>query len=122
ADGGTRTASVTGGFVALVDALWAMKEKERLDCIPLLHGIAATSVGVVEGRVLVDLCADEDRAASVDMNVVMTHDGRFVELQGTAEGHPFDRAEHDEMLNLAQAGLRELKEAQARALGDRLVL
>ncbi|MHC4481245.1 MAG: ribonuclease PH [Planctomycetota bacterium] len=122
ADGGTRTASVTGGFVALVDALWAMKEQERLDCIPLLHGIAATSVGVVEGRVLVDLCADEDRAASVDMNVVMTHDGRFVELQGTAEGPPFDRAEHDEMLNLAQAGLRELKEAQARALGDRLVL
>jgi len=122
ADGGTRTAAVTGGFVALVDALWALKEREVFDCIPLVQGVAAVSVGIVDGQVIVDLCADEDRAASVDMNVVMTHDGRFVEVQGTAEGLAFSRAEHDEMLTLAQKGVLRVQAAQAEALGDRLAV
>ena len=122
ADGGTRTASVTGGFVALVDALWSLKEREVLDCIPLTQGIAAVSVGIVDGQAVVDLCADEDKAASVDMNVVMTHEGRFVEVQGTAEGLAFSREEHDAMLALAQSGIRRVQAAQAEALGDRLVI
>lgn len=122
ADGGTRTASITGGFVALVDALWKMAEREKIDCLPLVNGIAALSAGIVDGRPMIDLCAEEDRFASVDMNVVMTHDGRFVEVQGTAEGQPFGRAEHDEMIRLAQAGIRQVTDAQVQALGDRLVL
>ncbi len=122
ADGGTRTAAITGGFVALVDALWAMKEQEKVDCIPLLQGIAALSVGIVDGRAMVDLCADEDRAAAVDMNVVMTHDGRFVEVQGTAEAEPFARAEHDEMMRLVEEGIHVIRDAQVQALGDRLKL
>jgi ribonuclease PH len=120
ADGGTRTASITGGFVAVVDALWKMKEEGKLDCIPLVHGVAALSVGIVDGQALVDLCAEEDRAASVDMNVSMTHDGRFIELQGTAEGQPFGRAEHDEMIRLVTAGMEGVGKAQAEALGNRL--
>ncbi len=122
ADGGTRTASITGGFVAVVDALHAMKEAEKIEAIPLLHGLAAVSVGVVEGRAMVDLCADEDRAASVDMNVVMTHGGRFVEVQGTAEGRPFTREQHDEMMALVAGALPQLAAAQRGALGDRLTL
>lgn len=120
ADGGTRTASITGGFVALVDALWKMKERGKVDGIPIVHGVAALSVGVVEGRALVDLCADEDRAASVDMNVTMTHDGRFVEVQGTAEKQPFSLAEHEEMMRLVTAGIAKVREAQVQALGDRM--
>ncbi len=122
ADGGTRTASVTGGFVALVDALWVLREGEKIDCLPLLRGVAGLSVGVVDGRVLVDLCADEDRDASVDMNVAMTHDGRFVEVQGTAEGEPFDAEQHAEMLSLVQGGIGRVVEAQVCVLGDRLSL
>ncbi len=122
ADGGTRTASITGGFVALVDALWSLKERGAFESIPLTQGIAAVSVGVVEGQPVVDLCADEDRAASVDMNVVMTHDGRFVEVQGTAEGLAFSRDEHDAMLTLAQDAIARIRGLQAEALGERLVL
>ena len=122
ADGGTRTASVTGGFVALVDALWSLKEKGKLENIPLVQGVAALSVGIVDGRALVDLCAEEDQGAAVDMNVVMTHDGRFVEVQGTAEGQAFSREQHDEMLALVQGGIQGVLDAQAEALGDRLTL
>jgi ribonuclease PH len=122
ADGGTRTASITGGFVALVDALWSLKDRGIIECIPLTQGIAAVSVGIVEGQAVVDLCADEDRAASVDMNVVMTHEGRFVEVQGTAEGPAFTREEHDAMLGLAQSGIDRIRTVQADALGDRLVI
>ncbi len=122
ADGGTRTASITGGFIALVDALWKMKERKQIDGIPLLAGVAAVSAGIVDGWPMVDLCAEEDRAASVDMNVVMTHDGRFIEVQGTAEGQPFGRHEHDEMVRLAEAGVQHMVRAQVEALGDRLAL
>jgi len=118
ADGGTRTASITGAFVALVDALRRLKEQGKIECVPILHGVAAVSAGIVDGQAMVDLCADEDRNASVDMNVVMTHDGRFIEIQGTAEKAPFERERHDEMLRLAAAGVAELGRAQVRALGD----
>ncbi len=119
ADGGTRTASITGAFVALVDALHAMRQAESIDCMPLLHGMAAVSVGVVDERVLLDLCADEDRGASVDMNVVMSHDGRLIEVQGTAEGRPFTIEQHERMMELAAAGIAQLVETQREALGDR---
>ncbi len=122
ADGGTRTAAITGGFVALVDALWRLKEQGRFERMPLLHAVAALSVGIVDGCAVVDLCADEDRAAAVDMNVVMTHDGRFVEVQGTAEQQPFARDEHDRMMDLAATGLEVVRAAQTEALGERLTL
>jgi ribonuclease PH len=122
ADGGTRTASITGAFVALVDALDKLKEAGKIEVVPLVQGIAAVSVGVVDGQAMVDLSADEDRAASVDMNVVMTHDRRLIELQGTAEKQPFARDQHEEMLNLAQASIEAIKAAQISALGGRLSL
>jgi ribonuclease PH len=122
ADGGTRTASITGGFVALVDALWKLRDSGKLDCVPIVQGIAALSVGVVDGRVMVDLSADEDRAASVDMNVVMTHSDTFVEIQGTAERQPFGRPECEEMLRLAESAMQRVKAAQLQGLGDRLTL
>ncbi len=116
ADGGTRTASVTGAYVALVDALHKLKADGKLDRVPILQGVGALSVGIVEGRPMVDLCADEDRAASVDMNVVMSHDGRFVEVQGTAEGQAFTREEHDQMIDLVIDGMNAVKQAQLDAL------
>jgi ribonuclease PH len=120
ADGGTRTAAITGGFVALVDALWKLREAEKIECLPLVHRLAALSAGIVDGRAMVDLCADEDRRAAVDMNVVMTHGGEFVEIQGTAEVHPFGREQHDEMMRLVRAGVQSVAAAQVEALGDRL--
>jgi ribonuclease PH len=122
ADGGTRTASITGGFVALVDALNALKERESIACVPLLHGVAAISVGVVDSTPMVDLAAKEDQSASVDMNVVMTHDGRFIELQGTAEGQPFTASEQARMVELAQAGIDNVKAVQVAALAGALEL
>lgn len=118
ADGGTRTAAVTGGFVALVDALRKLKEAERFEQMPLVQGVAAVSVGIVDGEAMVDLCADEDRAASVDMNVAMSHDGRFIEVQGTAEKEPFARDQHDALISLAEGALPRIAEAQMDALGD----
>lgn len=122
ADGGTRTASISGAFVALVDALVQMREDEVFEALPLVRGVAALSAGVVDNQVVVDLSAEEDRAAAVDMNVVMTHDGRFVEIQGTAEKQPFDTAQHEAMLELARLGIEKVKECQQEALGDRLQL
>jgi ribonuclease PH len=122
ADGGTRTASITGGFVALVDALNGLKEGGKIPCVPLLQGIAAISVGVVDGTPMVDLSASEDQGAAVDMNVVMTHDGRFIELQGTAEGAPFTAEEQARMIELAQAGIEKVKAAQVTALAGGLQL
>lgn len=119
ADGGTRTASITGGYVALVDALTKLKDAGKLDRLPIIQGLGALSVGIVEGRPMVDLCADEDRAASVDMNVVMSHEGRFVEVQGTAERQAFSRQEHDQMMDLVAAAMEGVKAAQIRALAER---
>jgi ribonuclease PH len=117
ADGGTRTAAVTGAYVALALALRKMYDPEDRARWPLTGMIAATSVGIVGGRVLLDLAYDEDSQAHVDMNVFMTDAGRFVELQGTAEATPFDRAELDALLALAESGIRRLFDAQAAALG-----
>ncbi len=117
ADGGTRTAAVTGAYVALALALRKMYDPEDRARWPLTGMIAATSVGIVGGRALLDLAYDEDSQAHVDMNVFMTDSGRFVELQGTAEATPFDRAELDALLALAESGIRRLFDAQAAVLG-----
>jgi ribonuclease PH len=118
ADGGTRTASITGGFVALVLALKRMRELALLKDIPIVDYVAATSVGIVEGTALLDLAYDEDSKAEVDMNFVKTGDGRFIELQGTAEGLPFDRRALDALMGLADEGIKELIEKQKTIVGD----
>src|SRR5829696_1705798 len=117
ADGGTRTASITGGFVALVLALRKLRDAGVLRSIPVQDFVAATSVGVVGGTPMLDLAYEEDSRADVDMNVVKTGDGRFVELQGTAEGPPFEREALDSLLELADAGIRTLVEIQRSITG-----
>ncbi|MBB1243603.1 ribonuclease PH [Streptomyces durbertensis] len=119
ADGGTRTAAITGAYVALADAVdWARERKMiKAKAKPLTGTVAAVSVGIVDGVPLLDLCYEEDVKAETDMNVVCTGDGRFVEVQGTAEGVPFDRSELDNLLDLATAGCAQLDGAQRQALG-----
>jgi ribonuclease PH len=116
ADGGTRTAAITGAYVALADAVSWLRERGALVGEPLVDSVAAVSVGVLEGAPRLDLCYEEDVAAETDMNVVCTGDGRFVEVQGTAEGEPFDRAELDALLDLAARGCVELTRLQTEAL------
>ena len=120
ADGGTRTAAITGAYVALVDAIeWARsKGHVKADAKAIANSVAAVSVGIVDGEARLDLHYDDDVAADTDMNVVMTGDGRYVEIQGTAEGEPFDRALLDELLALAASGCAELTRLQAAALGQ----
>jgi ribonuclease PH len=118
ADGGTRTASITGGFVALVLAMQKMREKGLLRNLPLNDHVAAISVGVVDATPLLDLAYDEDSKAEVDMNVVKTGDGRFIEVQGTAEGPPFERQALDSLLALADSGIKELVELQRSIVGN----
>jgi ribonuclease PH len=120
ADGGTRTASITGAFVALVLALQTMREKGQLTSIPVHDYVAATSVGVVDGVRLLDLAYEEDSRAEVDMNVVMTGSGKFIEVQGTAEALPFGRDALLEMLDLAQKGIGNRIELQKQAVGHLL--
>jgi ribonuclease PH len=117
ADGGTRTASITGAFVALHDALSYLKGKALLKAWPLRDHVAAISVGISRGTPLLDLDYAEDSSCGCDMNVVMTGAGRFVEVQGTAEGDAFTRAELDQLLDLAGSGIRELVQHQKAALG-----
>jgi ribonuclease PH len=117
ADGGTRTASITGGFVALVLALRKLRESGAIRTLPVQDHLAATSVGVVNGVPMLDLAYEEDSKAEVDMNVVKTGDGRFVEVQGTAEGPPFERAALDSLMELADGGIRDLVEMQRRITG-----
>jgi ribonuclease PH len=112
ADGGTRTASITGAFVALVLALKQMQQKNMIRTLPIVDYVAATSVGVIAGTPMLDLAYDEDSRADVDMNVVKTGDGRFIEVQGTAEGHAFRRHELDALLNLAASGIARLFQLQ----------
>jgi len=119
ADGGTRTAAITGAFVALYDSLSFLKSKNVLASIPVKDFVAAVSVGIYQGVPLLDLDYAEDSACGTDMNVVMTGAGRFVEMQGTAEGAPFSRAEADALLGLAERGIAELIAHQRRALGLR---
>ena len=117
ADGGTRTAAITGSFVALHDALTWMRSKGMIATLPVKEFVAAVSVGVYEGEPVLDLDYPEDSACQTDMNVVMTGAGRFVEVQGTAEGEPFARDELDKLLALAARGISELVVHQRRALG-----
>jgi ribonuclease PH len=116
ADGGTRTAAITGAYVALADALAWMKREKTIKVLPLRCMIAAVSVGIVDGQPILDLCYREDARAEVDMNVVMTDGGKFIEVQGTAEGGAFGERELGRMLKLAKAGTREVVELQAKAL------
>jgi ribonuclease PH len=118
ADGGTRVLSVTGGYVALVDALRRFEERKRLARWPLRDRVAAVSVGLVDGRVCVDLDYAEDSTAEVDMNLVMTGKGRLVEVQGTAERAPFTAAELTRMLAAGRRAILQLTEAQVAALGS----
>lgn len=116
ADGGTRTAAITGSYVALRLAVHALLNEGALEKNPIREPVAAVSVGIVQGRPVLDLCYEEDVAAEVDMNVVMTRSGRFVEIQGTAEKAPFSRSEVERLLGLAQRGIRQILRAQASAL------
>jgi len=120
ADGGTRTASITGAFVALRLALEKMRERETIRTIPLADDVAAISVGIVDGEPLLDLAYEDDSRAEVDMNVVKTGNGRFIEVQGTAEAMPFGRDALDQLLDLADQGITQLIEKQ-RAIVGRLM-
>jgi len=116
ADGGTRTASITGAYLALEDAIARLMQEGLLERSPILQPVAAVSVGIFEGFPVLDLDYDEDSRCDTDMNVVMTGDGHFVEIQGTAEGTPFRRIEVDQLLDLASAGCKELFSLQRQAL------
>jgi len=117
ADGGTRCAAITGGYVALELALRRLVSEGKLDSVPLTASVAAVSCGMVEGRALLDLDYSEDSTAEVDANVVMTGDGGLVEVQATAERTPLSRASLDELLALAAAGIEQLRAAQVEAVG-----
>ncbi len=118
ADGGTRTASITGSFVALYDAFLFMKQQGVIKKIPLLDYVAATSVGILDGKNILDLCYAEDSKAEVDMNVVMTGKGQFVEVQGTAERNPFSGEQLQALLKLAGSGIQELVGVQKKLIGE----
>ena len=116
ADGGTRTAAITGGYVALADAVGYLRGRNRCKGDPLVRSVAAVSVGIVDAQPRLDLCYEEDVAAETDMNVVCTGDGGFVEIQGTAEREPFGREMLDRLLGLATGGCAELTRLQREAL------
>jgi ribonuclease PH len=116
ADGGTRTAAITGGWVALALAVRSLRAHRKMTAEPIVRNIAAVSVGIVGGRVCLDLDYEEDSSAEVDMNVVATGEGELVEVQGTAEGKPFPRADLDRMLDVALGGILKLNELQEAAL------
>ena len=118
ADGGTRTAAITGAYIAVYQACLTLLEQGLIAAQPLRTEVAAVSVGVVEGNVLLDLCYDEDSRAQVDFNVVMTGEGEFVEVQGTAEGRPFSRATMDRLISLAGEGIEELLSHQRAAVAS----
>jgi ribonuclease PH len=118
ADGGTRTASITGAYVALREAVAAWLTKGILTADPIKDSVAAVSVGIIDGKVLLDLSYQEDSRADVDMNFVMTGSGKFIEVQGTAESAPFTGKQMERMTEMAQEGIRELIKAQKKALGS----
>ncbi|HLG21287.1 MAG TPA: ribonuclease PH [Candidatus Manganitrophaceae bacterium] len=118
ADGGTRTASITGSFIALVDALRYLQKGGKISTLPVRDFLAAISVGKVNGELLLDLNYPEDSKAEVDMNVVMTGSGKMVEVQGTAEQAPFDKKELDQLIRLATSGIKKLVTSQRKLLGE----
>lgn len=117
ADGGTRTASITGSFVALVDALNKLKDEGAIESIPVRSFVSAVSVGIINGEAMLDLCYEEDSTAKVDMNIVMTDKGEFVEVQGTGEESPFTKTDLMNLLELGEKGNIELIQLQKEALG-----
>ncbi len=119
ADGGTRTAAITGALVALHDAFTGLMESNKIDSMPIKSYVAATSVGVIDGAAMLDLSYEEDSRADVDLNVIMDEGGKIIEIQGTAERAPFDRRDLDELLDLASDGIRQLIDLQTAALGAR---
>ena len=121
ADGGTRTAAITGGFVALVLAVQRLRESGKIASMPVRDHVAATSVGIVAGTPMLDLAYGEDSTAEVDMNIIKTGDGRYIEVQGTAEGDPFTRSQLDELLDLAVHGIERLIAGQNRVLRGKAV-
>ncbi len=118
ADGGTRTASITGAFVALLDAIRYAQENRIIDKQPVKNYIAAVSVGIIDGKPMLDLSYEEDAAAEVDMNIVMTDSDKFIEIQGTAELNPFDNNMLQELLSLAKSGIKEIIAIQKKVLED----
>jgi ribonuclease PH len=120
ADGGTRTASITGSFIALFDCMHSMIEKKIIDTMPIENFLAAVSVGIVDGEILVDLCFEEDSRAQVDMNVVMDSKGELIEVQSTAELSPFSREDFDKMLEKATSAIKEIIEIQKKILSQDL--
>ncbi len=122
ADAGTRTTAITGGFIALVDALNSLMQKGKIQQLPICHQIAAISVGLLEGEPYLDLNYTEDVAADIDFNLVMTEELEIIELQGTAELGSFSREQLDKILNVAELGIKELLEAQRQILGEFILL
>jgi ribonuclease PH len=118
ADGGTRTASITGAYVALKEAVRKSIEKGVLVTDPIRDSVAAVSIGIVEGKILLDLCYEEDSKADVDMNFVMTGSGKFIEVQGTAESSPFTKKQMERMAEIAQQGIKELLRAQKKVIAS----
>jgi ribonuclease PH len=116
ADGGTRTASITGAYVALADAVRGWLNRSIINVDPLKDAVAAVSIGIIEGKVLLDLCYEEDSRAEVDMNFVMTGSGKFIEVQGTAETAPFTRKQMERMAELAEQGIKELLKTQKKVV------
>lgn len=115
-DGGTRAASITGAFIALTGALKKMQKDELIESLPLTDYVASVSVGVINDKIILDLTYEEDSQADVDMNVVMTKKGKFIEVQGTAEGKPFSKTDMDNMLELAKNGIERIIKKQKEAL------
>lgn len=115
ADGGTRTAAITGAFVAIMQALKKLKDNKKIKEIPMDHFVAATSVGIVNNQAMLDLCYEEDSKAQVDMNVVMTEAGDYIEIQGTGEARPMKRDEFKQLIELSEKGIMELIEVQKKA-------
>lgn len=116
ADGGTRTTSITGAFVAMVDAVNKLHKEKPFKVYPIRSFVAATSIGIVNGEKIIDLCYEEDSNAKVDMNIIGTHEGEFVEIQGTGEESPMTRSELNELLDLGEKGLKQMIEIQKSAL------
>jgi ribonuclease PH len=116
ADGGTRTASITGAYIALMEAVRVWRERGILSADPVKDAVAAVSIGIVEGKILLDLCYEEDSKADVDMNFVMTGSGKFIEVQGTAESAPFTKKQMERMAEIAHQGIKELLQTQKKVI------
>src|SRR6185503_11902279 len=118
ADGGTRTASITGAYIALMEAVRVWRERGILIADPVRDAVAAVSIGIVDGKILLDLCYEEDSKADVDMNFVMTGTGKFIEVQGTAESAPFTKKQMERMAEIAHQGIKELLQAQKKVIAS----